>query len=152
MTSVTQRAVLENLNSMINLILSQIAKSVELQKKERNLIQVLCEELLINIIRYAYDETGDMTVEVAVDKETSMIYLCFIDGGKAFNPLEKEKPDITADIMERPIGGMGIFMVREIADTIVYERLGNLNKLTVSVSYEDGDNLQTKTGKSANKN
>lgn len=136
MVALTKKAVIENLNPLINLILDRIADSVALQKKECNLIRILCEELLINIIRYAYEESGDMTVEVIVDKEESMIRFCFIDSGMSFDPLEQEKPDITANIMERPVGGLGIFMVREIADSVAYERSGNQNKLTVTMSYQ----------------
>ncbi|MFC1575232.1 ATP-binding protein [Gemmatimonadota bacterium] len=44
------------------------------------------------------------------------------DSGVAFNPLEKETPDIDAPAEERPIGGLGIFMVQKIMDDVGYER------------------------------
>ena len=53
------------------------------------------------------------------------------DKGQAFNPMEKENPDITLSADERPIGGLGIFMVKNIVDSIEYEYLSGENVLTM---------------------
>ena len=57
--------------------------------------------------------------------------MTFIDDGIPYDPLAKADPDIGVPIEERPIGGMGIFMVKKLADMITYKRYSNRNFLTV---------------------
>ena len=141
MFKMTRTANMDYLNDMIEWVLKKISVYMTLSKKQGNELRIVCEEILVNIILYAYQETdekGNMTVELDFDEETGRLTLLFTDGGIAFNPLEAEEPDLAADIMERPIGGLGIFMVKNIADSIEYERLGNQNRLTVRKTYQVG--------------
>ncbi len=94
-------------------------------------LELILEELLVNIISYAYDEAGTGTIHVAGIVDGSTVTLELRDRGREFNPLEKETPDLDADIEDRPIGGLGIFLVTELASSVTYERIGDENVLRV---------------------
>jgi anti-sigma regulatory factor (Ser/Thr protein kinase) len=90
-----------------------------------NQIAVVTEELFVNIASYAYKtqdpaRSGDATIRLSVDK--TEIAMQFEDAGVAFNPLEYETPDVTADIEERKIGGLGIYLTRKWMNSVEYER------------------------------
>ena len=65
---------------------------------------------------------------------TDKITLFFEDDGKPYNPLEAEEPDITAGIEERKIGGLGLFMVKKMAQSVHYEYSAGKNQMTVILS------------------
>ena len=90
-------------------------------------LSVVVEELVLNIVDYANSDYLD--VEIIRDEKS--ITLRFHDGGRPFNPLEKEEPDFTIPLEDRKIGGLGIFMVTKYMDTVTYERTGEENILTV---------------------
>ena len=95
-----------------------------------NKLDMCCEELYANITFYSYPpKTG--IIEVTISKTTDKIILQFEDEGIPYNPLEKADPDITLPPEQRPCGGLGIFMVKEMADDIKYQHIGNKNVLTV---------------------
>lgn len=94
-------------------------------------LELILEELLVNIISYAYDEAGTGKIQIAGIVDGSTVTLELRDRGREFNPLEKEAPDIDAEIEDRPIGGLGIFLVTELASSVTYERVGDENVLRV---------------------
>ena len=70
--------------------------------------------------------------------EPSGVKMEFIDDGVAYNPLSHEDPDTTLPASKRPIGGLGIMMVKKMADSISYERSRNRNLLTIFKKAERG--------------
>jgi anti-sigma regulatory factor (Ser/Thr protein kinase) len=94
-------------------------------------LELVLEELLVNIISYAYDEAGGGTIAVSASVDRGTLTLEFRDRGRPFDPLEREEPDVDAPIEERPIGGLGIFLVKELATSVRYERVDGQNVLTV---------------------
>jgi anti-sigma regulatory factor (Ser/Thr protein kinase) len=70
-------------------------------------------------------------INVSIDNANDEITLIFEDEGIPYNPLEKPDPDITLPPEERPLGGLGIFMVKEMAKDIAYQRVDNKNILTI---------------------
>lgn len=98
-----------------------------------NQIALASEEILVNVIHYAYPEAeGDLEIEVGEATDGGGIEIIVRDSGGAFNPLEEETPDISAPVEERPIGGLGIFMVQQIMDAVSYERRGRENVFTMT--------------------
>ncbi len=71
-----------------------------------------------------------MTVEIA--GEGGRLTLSFADSGMEYNPLEKEDPDITLSAEEREIGGLGVFMVKQIMDEVTYRRTDGKNVLEMA--------------------
>jgi sigma-B regulation protein RsbU (phosphoserine phosphatase) len=86
---------------------------------------------VVNVIDYAYPigQTGDVEVRVMSDGETMKTVIT--DSGVAFDPTAKEKADTSLSAEDRQIGGLGILLVRELMDTINYERIDGQNVLTL---------------------
>jgi len=92
---------------------------------------ILSEELIVNIMSYAYaGDKGPLSIEL-IDSGDN-ISMLLSDEGAEFNPLEASEPDITSDIESREIGGMGIFMVKKFAEDVSYKREKGRNILTVT--------------------
>ena len=93
-------------------------------------IDVAIDEIFSNIARYAYSETeGTATVRVDVEEDPLSIIITFSDHGEPYDPLSKEMPNtIGLPAKKRPIGGLGLFMVKKTMDAISY-------------TYEKGQNI-----------
>jgi serine/threonine-protein kinase RsbW len=97
-----------------------------------NKILLASEEALVNVINYAYPGTqGIVTLNCGPCVGEPGLAIRIEDSGVAFDPLARPAPDITIPLEERPIGGLGIFMVRQIMDRVSYERAGDRNVLTM---------------------
>ena len=85
-------------------------------------LNLALEEAVSNVIMYAYPsgKQGDVNVDVTADSE----WLTFVisDKGMPFDPTAKEEADTTLSVEERPIGGLGIFLVKNIMDVVEYTR------------------------------
>lgn len=95
-------------------------------------LHLVIEELTSNIVGYAYPAGEDGELSVNVYADDAKVSLEFIDKGRPFNPLEAKAPDITLSIKERPIGGLGIFLVRQMMDDVTYRREDGCNILTTT--------------------
>lgn len=103
--------------------------------KKQMQLSIVLEELLINIVHYAYqpENNGDIQIQYEffqVDKGIRFNLIC-IDKGKEYNLLEKEEPDITLSTEERSIGGLGIFIIKKLVDFIAYERNDGENRIQI---------------------
>jgi serine/threonine-protein kinase RsbW len=92
-------------------------------------IDLLVEEIVVNIVRYGGMAVESGFIDVGMDTADHTIILEISDNGPAFNPLEQEAPDLTAGLDERRPGGLGIFLVKQIAEEIRYERRDHKNHL-----------------------
>lgn len=92
-------------------------------------LTLLSEEIITNIINYAYKDGGG-TIEVGLADSETAVLLTFADSGAEFNPLLKDPPDITQGVEERQVGGLGIFLALELAENISYKRTDSRNILT----------------------
>lgn len=116
-------------------------KEVASCTKELYAIHLVCEELVVNIVSYAYPGRTDGYLKVEIDREENgFLVLRFIDGGIPFNPLEREMPDTSLALEDRPIGGLGIFLTTQMMDSVAYERVGNENVLTIKKQISDENN------------
>ena len=100
--------------------------------RTRSQIKLAIDEIYGNICFYAYDsEAGPVTICVKSEKEPPAIIISFTDKGKPFNPLDAEEPDLELDGEDRPIGGLGIFLVQSTMDDLLYEYKDDQNILTL---------------------
>ena len=98
------------------------ADTAGLTAADRDQLDLVLEELLVNVARYAYQPgTGDVEVAYAVESDGKLM-VQIADKGRIFNPLEKDEPDLSGLLEDRPIGGLGIFLVRELVDSLSYRR------------------------------
>ncbi len=119
----------------VNGILSRAGCPEETQAE----IDVAVDELFGNIALYAYGpETGTATVRAETEEAPPTLILTFMDRGMPFDPLANQRPDTTAlPAKERPIGGLGLLLVRGIMDDIAYRYEDGMNVLTVRKKFCD---------------
>lgn len=132
MNVLTIEAVTENLNE----VFSFVNRQMELAGCSRKLIRhvdLAVEEIFVNIASYAYSpNTGDVTLYCTLRKMPPQITLIFQDSGRPYNPLTREIPDITLPAKERKIGGLGVFLVKRVMDTVSYCFQEGKNILTIT--------------------
>jgi anti-sigma regulatory factor (Ser/Thr protein kinase) len=91
-------------------------------------VGICVEEIFVNVAHYGYpDGVGD--VRIIEDIEGDSITIEIQDWGTPYNPLEREDPDITLSAEERQVGGLGIYMVRNMTDGVSYEYRDGMNCL-----------------------
>jgi sigma-B regulation protein RsbU (phosphoserine phosphatase) len=95
-------------------------------------LNLALEEAVTNVILYAYPEGADGLVDVEAIIRKDELQFIVTDSGKPFDPTAAPEADITLDVEDRPIGGLGIFLVRNIMDSVRYERVEGKNILTMS--------------------
>ena len=136
----TRRLVLPNdieTIPQLNEFIDSVAEEVGLEMSLTMSLNLAIEEAVVNVMEYAYPEgqTGNVEIEVTADQE----WMTFVitDTGIAFDPTMKEDADTTLSAEERPIGGLGIFLVRQLMDVIDYKREGNKNVLTLQKKLDE---------------
>jgi anti-sigma regulatory factor (Ser/Thr protein kinase) len=96
----------------------------------QNEVDIAVEEIFINIANYAYmDTVGNVKVFVSVKDG---IFIKFEDSGVSYNPLDEADPDLEKPPADREVGGLGIFMVKKLMDTVEYSRENGKNILKIS--------------------
>jgi sigma-B regulation protein RsbU (phosphoserine phosphatase) len=94
-------------------------------------LKLIADEIFTNVTNYAYEEGEPRFLRVGVSVENGSAILTFADRGKPFDPTAAPSPDVELSADERDFGGLGIHMVRFLADEMSYERTENENILTV---------------------
>ena len=112
----------------------QVAESLSLDKSLTGRLRLAVEETVVNVMEYAYPQgtTGD--VNIRATSNGRRLKFIISDSGIPFNPTEVTAADTTLSAEERPIGGLGILLVRELMDSINYERINGQNVLTLTKS------------------
>ena len=111
--------------------IKSVMEQLDIEKSLARQLRLAVEEAVVNVIDYAYPigTEGDITIHVLSDGRS--IRFQIIDAGVAFDPTAKEKADTSLSAEDRQIGGLGILLVRELMDTINYERENGQNVLTL---------------------
>lgn len=94
-------------------------------------IQLAIEEAAVNVISYAYPKGQDGTATLSASYGEGRITFVLRDAGTPFDPMAKADPDLTLSVEDRPVGGLGILLVKKIMDHVTYQRLNNHNELTM---------------------
>lgn len=125
MNQITLKPELQELYTLNEFIFNELSQ-------ENLQVQLIVEEIFVNIV--SFSKTDFITVNVEYGKPT--VTLEFIDNGIEFNPLLKEDPNLPNDIDEAEIGGMGIFLTKQMADELDYNYINNQNHLKVTKNVE----------------
>ena len=129
----TWPATLNSLTSIQAFIQKQTTLA-NLQPSRLPVIHIIVEEIVVNIINHAYKDTDSGNISIEFQWSNDRLTLSFSDTAPPFDPLAAAPPDITKNIDERDIGGLGLFMVTQMADGIQYKRKDNKNILTVTIN------------------
>ena len=109
--------------------LDAFAARHDLAADVRRDLHLAVDEIVNNIVRNAQPRHPEVTVHLAVDD--SALQIRIVDDGAAFDPRSKAAPDITLGLEDRPIGGLGIFLVRQVMEDVDYRRSRGKNRLTL---------------------
>jgi len=120
-----------HLPSMLRWIRDKL-RELPITASDKNKLEVVSEEILVNIIRYAYQgKIGK--IEILWAEKKPLVHIRFKDFGTPFNPLVNEKPPIKSLSMDsKDIGGLGIFFIKNLVDKIEYRHENGANILTVT--------------------
>ena len=134
----SHRLLLKNSVDQISLLPAFVQEAVKASKLNSELegsLNLALEEAVTNVVLYAYPEgtEGDVIVDAAVTDKA--LTFTITDTGKPFDPTARPDVDINAGVEDRPIGGLGIHLVRQIMDDVRYERRGNKNVLIITKKY-----------------
>ena len=95
-------------------------------------LNLVLDELVTNSISYALPELAEPELRLRLFVDRGAVVAQLEDNGAAFNPLEEvPEPDISLGLAERPIGGLGIFFVKQLTDSSAYERICGRNRITL---------------------
>lgn len=94
-------------------------------------LHIIFDELLNNIITYGYQDDERHTIEVKIELLGRRLSVAISDDGIPFNPLSQRKPDTSLSIEDREIGGLGIHLVKNLADECGYQRKIDKNVLSL---------------------
>lgn len=97
-------------------------------------MELVLEELLVNVFRYAYPREHPGQVTLCCQCDDKELALIIKDQGAAFDPLKRSSANTSLDIDQRPVGGLGIHLVKNMVDSLAYERRDGTNILTAVFS------------------
>ena len=128
---------LEKVAQFIEEIGEELGLSMELQMN----LNLVMEEMVTNVIFYAYPQDEEADIELLAKSDGKELTFVLSDQGKEFDPTAKEDADLDVNPAERELGGMGIFIVKNIMNKVTYQRLEGKNLLTMTKGLED-DKIQ----------
>ncbi len=96
-------------------------------------VELVLEEVLVNIVRYAYPDGGDHAIDIELSVDRNEARLCIWDDGVAFDPTAQPDPDLESGLMERDIGGLGIFLTKKSCTSVAYQRQEGRNMLELRI-------------------
>ncbi|MBR4845371.1 MAG: ATP-binding protein [Bacteroidaceae bacterium] len=94
-------------------------------------LNLVLEEAVSNVILYAYPKEEHEIITLTAKMDGNQLIFILTDAGKEFDPTQIPDADITLSAEERSIGGLGIFLIRQIMNTVEYQRIDGKNVLTL---------------------
>jgi anti-sigma regulatory factor (Ser/Thr protein kinase) len=94
-------------------------------------LKLAIEEAVVNVILYAYPGETDKDIFISFDADREGLTICITDYGIAFDPTAMKAPDITLPLEQRPVGGLGAYLVKQLMTKVSYTRSGDKNILTL---------------------
>jgi len=126
---------LTHVNQFVEEIGEELGLDMELQMN----LNLVIEEMVVNVISYAYPEGKVADIELVAESDGKELTFMLTDSGKEFDPTMKEDTDMSVNPAERDLGGMGIYIVKNIMNEVTYQRLEGKNLLTMTKSINTKD-------------
>ena len=120
--------------------IKEIASSAGIDPSLAMSLNLALEEAVTNVVLYAYPEGQTGEADILTTVADGVMTIVISDSGVPFDPTKDAKEaDITLSAEERPIGGLGVFLVKEIMDTVSYQRTDGKNVLTLTKALVSGE-------------
>ena len=127
---------LERVNQFVEEICEELNLGMELQLN----LNLVMEEMVVNVISYAYPEGKVADIELVAESDGKELTFVLSDQGKEFDPTLRETADMDVNPAERDLGGMGIYIVKNIMNEVSYQRLEGKNLLTMKKDILESEN------------
>ncbi|MDR2107687.1 MAG: ATP-binding protein [Holosporaceae bacterium] len=124
---------IEEISKMCDKIKAFCSENGIPEEKYHDIVLIL-DETVTNIINYAYPGGNEQEFILDIEKKNESIFIKLIDSGIPFDPLSLNIPDTDSSIEERQIGGLGIFIVKQLSEAIEYSRVDDKNRLDIVVA------------------
>ena len=108
------------------------SKENKLTEKTVHDIQMALDELLTNIVNYGYEDTDEHRIDVRFGINDDALMVEIIDDSKPYNILEQDNPDISLSVEDKPIGGLGIFLIKKLMSNVDYYTKEGKNHLVMT--------------------
>jgi anti-sigma regulatory factor (Ser/Thr protein kinase) len=134
-----EKLMITNRVEELNVLAAKIEELVEQWELPMSLtinLNLVLEEAVSNVIFYAYPTDEEHTITIAFSLADKELTVVIEDEGIPFDPTKLKKPDINLSADERPIGGLGIFLISKIMDNVSYKRVEGKNSLTLKKKIE----------------
>lgn len=116
----------------VNLFVEEIGEELGLDMELQMNLNLVIEEMVVNVISYAYPEGKVADIELVAESDGKELTFVLSDQGKEFDPTLREAADMDVNPAERDLGGMGIYIVKNIMNEVSYQRLEGKNLLTMT--------------------
>ena len=108
------------------------SKENKLTEKTVHDIQMALDELLTNIVNYGYEDTDEHQIDIHFGVNDDAVKVEIVDDSKPYNILEKDNPDISLSMEDKPIGGLGIFLIKKLMSNVDYYTKEGKNHLVMT--------------------
>ncbi|MBQ4005238.1 MAG: SpoIIE family protein phosphatase [Muribaculaceae bacterium] len=127
-------SLVNNMESITQLepYVSEVIASEHLPASFNMPMRLALDEVVTNVISYGFDPGTMAVIELDTVVRGNKVVITIADQGHPFDPTQNETPDVEAALDDRPIGGLGIFLVKQVMDEVSYERIDDRNVLTLS--------------------
>lgn len=112
-------------------LIEEFGEKNELPPKIVFYVNLALDELLTNVISYGYEDDQQHDITVDLKLEEGVLTTLIWDDGEPFNPIIAQEPDVQLPIDERPVGGLGLLLVKRMMDQVEYKRIGKRNCLSL---------------------
>ena len=132
MTNITFPAKFEFLDEIRGLV-AQVAREGGFSEKAIYSLQLAADEAASNIIEHAYEGVSNGKLDIACEMRGDTLVIMMRDTGKPFDPSKVKQPNLKADLSDRQIGGLGVYLMRKLMDEVSYvsnSRTGNVLTMT----------------------
>jgi anti-sigma regulatory factor (Ser/Thr protein kinase) len=111
------------------IFLQDFWRSAELPPALAPTFELALEEVFLNVVQHGSPAGTEPQIDVALAVAGADLVMTVEDNGPPFDPLSLPAPDVTAGLAERPVGGLGVFLVRQMMDDVTYHRVDSRNQL-----------------------
>jgi anti-sigma regulatory factor (Ser/Thr protein kinase) len=117
-------------------VIRRFCEPLKISRKQIGQVNLAIDEMLTNIMTYAWPQGGRHTIRLALSVEDGRLIAELTDDGVAFDPRTVAEPDLSAPLEERRPGGLGVYFATTLMDRVEYRRVGDENRLTLIKALE----------------